>query len=136
MNTETLFNPLPSGSKITGYTSFVCNDCGCKKPIKHDGGTGFAEWDGKLVCYDCADIRQREELKDRSKPFTGYLGERNVTTWTGGELMRVTRETDWKIFGSHFHRGSCVHAIDCHGKHWYGRGAGRGMCITLRPCKP
>lgn len=129
-----------------GGSRKICHACSCQQvldcghPIgEHSHFTsGYATTpDKRRICYACADARQREDLKDRSKPFGAYLSDdgRKVTTWTGGELMTVTRETDWRIFGSSRNRGSCVSATDCHGKRWHGRGAGRGMCITLRPCK-
>lgn len=125
----------------------ICHACKCQQTLDcgHPIGehshfvSGYATTpEGKRICYTCADAEQREALKDTSRPFTAYLSSdgRKVTTWTGGELMQVTRETDWRIFGSHFNRGSCISATDCHGRRWYGRGAGRGMAITLRPRKP
>jgi hypothetical protein len=124
----------------------ICHACACKQTLdcghpigEHSPFTsGYAVTpDNRRICYACADARQREDLKDRSRPFTAYLSSdgRKVTTWTGGELMTVTRETDWRIFGSRRNVGSCISATDCHGNRWHGRGAGRGMAITLRPSK-
>jgi hypothetical protein len=124
----------------------ICHACqskqilDCGHPIgDHSYFTsGYATTsEGKRICYACADARQRDDLLDRSRPFGAYLSSdgRKITSWTGGELMTVTRETDWRIFGSRHNRGSCVTAIDCHGKRWHGRGAGRSTCITLRPSK-
>lgn len=163
MNTETIEtlscgHPLDAGHPYNGgkigwqFTfaldgkSKICHACACKQVLDcgHPIGehshitTGYAtKADGKRICYACADAEQREELRDTSKPCFAYLSGtgRAVTTWTGGELMRVERETDWRIFGSRHNRGSCVTARDCHGKRWHGRGAGRGMCIKLRACK-
>jgi len=124
----------------------ICHACACSQvldcghPIgEHSYFTaGYATLpDSRRICYACADAAQREELKDRSRPFCAYLSGdgSKVVTWTGGELMRVTRETGWRIFGSSRNRGACVTATDCHGQRWHGRGAGRGMAIKLRPCK-
>jgi hypothetical protein len=62
-----------------------------------------------------------------------------VTTWTGGELMRVTRAMPCKLTRQSFiheKRGFLsIHAVDTHGGHWHGRGS-EGVAIKLRPCKP
>lgn len=134
-----LTHPTPSGSKVGDETTFICHDCALPHAIKQNGGTGYAVCDNgaHLVCYACADKREREELKDTSRPFTSYVSSdgTKITTWTGGELMRITQSRPWSIFGSRWNKGVSIRAVDCHGKHWYGRGAGRGMCINLRACK-
>jgi len=118
-----------------------CDDCGTAFPIHpagQCGGTGYADCpnDGKRVCYPCADKRQVVELKDRSQPFTGYLSEgcERFTTWTGGTLGRVVALTEARS-GFHGSRQTIVRVRDVHGALWHGRGAGAGMCITLRPMK-
>ncbi len=127
----------------------ICHACKCAETLDcgHPVGehsnftTGHAVTpDNQRICYACVDARQREDLKDRSRPFQAYLSgpddtRLSVTTWTGGKLMSVTRATPWHIFGSRHNVGLCVRATDCHGKHWSGRGAGRSMSIILRPCK-
>jgi hypothetical protein len=124
----------------------ICHSCSCAQildcghPIgEHSYFTsGYAVTpDKRRICYTCADNSEREALRDTSKPCFAYLSGdgRKITTWTGGELMRVERETDWQIFGSRRNRGSCVTARDCHGKRWHGRGAGRSMCIKMRASK-
>lgn len=127
------------GQKIGPLTFFRCSCCHKVKATDGRGcSTGYAVTpNNRLMCYTCADAAQREELRDTSRPFFAYLAGngRNITTWTGGELMRVERETGWRIFGSRRNMGACVTARDVHGKRWYGRGAGRGMCIKLRACK-
>ena len=90
-----------------------------------------------MLSDEGAVIRERRELLDRSRPFTGYLSHdgKTFTTWKGAELGTVVR-IDEKVGRSR--DGSYLAHIrvrDVHGGMWQGRGAGRGMCITLRPCK-
>jgi hypothetical protein len=102
--------------------------------------TGTAKLpDGREICYDCADAAQRESLKDRIRPFTAYLSGdgRRVTSWSGGELMRVTQSTRCKLARWSWVHGadySSIRARDCHGGQWYGRGS-PGIAIKLHPCK-
>jgi hypothetical protein len=137
---------MPNQTNITNGTApkhadSTCTDCGAdlpKHPPGYCGGSGYAITpENRRICYACADKRQVADLLDRSKPFCAYLSTSGltITTWTGGKLMTVTRETDWRIFGSRHSVGSCVSAVDVHGKRWHGRGAGRGMAINLRPSK-
>jgi hypothetical protein len=121
--------------------TFTCADCGKTFPVQTSGGTGYARTaDGKTICYACADIRERAELKDRSKPFCAYLSSdgQRVTTWTGGELMRVTYSRPCRLTRQSFthsresFRSIC--ATDCHGGQWYGRGS-PGIVIKLRARK-
>lgn len=110
-------------------------------PVPVTGAAGYAvTHEGLHICYRCADAREREQLRDRSKPFCAYLSSdgASITTWTGGNLMRVTQSWPCKLTRqSQFHdRNSykCIRAVDVHGGRWYGRGSA-GICITLRPCK-
>ncbi len=124
--------------------------CGSVFPIHEKGycgGTGYAVTpDGTRICYACADKAQIEALKDRSKPFCAYvslvskdswLGYK-ITTWTGGELMRVTSARPCTLTRqSYTHDGRgymSIHAVDVHGGHWAGRGS-EGIAIKLRPVK-
>lgn len=124
-----------------GPASFIC--CKCKKacPLNTDGGggTGYARASREstdLICYPCADESQRVDMLDRSRPFGCYLSGdgRRVTTWTGGTLGDVvqsgTSRTGW-----HGTKITHVRVRDVHGAMWHGKGAGAGMCITLRPMK-
>lgn len=118
-----------------------CADCGVPFP-KHEpgysGASGYADFkDGKRVCYPCADKRQIEALKDRSKPFFAYVGKDNsITTWTGGKLMTITRAWPCKLTRQSFTHDRngylSIHAVDVHGGHWSGRGS-EGVAIKLRP---
>lgn len=117
--------------------------CGASFPIHpagYSGGSGYAVLpNGERICYACADKRQVEELKDRSKPFCAYVGRDNsITTWTGGKLMTITRAWPCQLTRqsfTHDRRGYLsIHAVDVHGGHWAGRGS-EGIAIKLRPVK-
>jgi hypothetical protein len=105
-------------------------DCG-HEAIPQGVGTGYAHLiDGRRVCYSCADEAQRRQVV-QDHTFVGYLDSdaRRVTTWTGGELAKVTRTkptADDKV---------SVWAVTPDGRYWYGRGAGRGMVLTMRTIK-
>lgn len=77
--------------------------CGAVFPQLPAGGgaSGYAVLpSGERICYPCADKRQIEELKDRSKPFFAYVGEGSITTWTGGVLMRITESRSCRLTAS------------------------------------
>ena len=116
--------------------SNTCTDCGkAFVPTAHTPGYAVLP-NGSRICYACADERQRADLLDRSKPFTGYLSGDGCrfTTWTGGTLGSVVRHnvsrTAWH--GAEMHH---VRVVDVHGNAWFGKGAGQGMALTVRPCK-
>lgn len=125
---------------MTEPKTFYCSDCRTVHPILTSGGTGYATLPNEdKVCYPCADKREIEELKDRSKPFCAYVGKGNsITTWTGGKLMTITRAwpcTLTRQSFTHDRKGYLsIHAVDIHGGHWAGRGS-EGMAIKLRPVK-
>jgi len=121
--------------------TFTCADCGKTFPVQTSGGTGYARTaDGKTICYGCADIRERAELKDRTRPFCAYVSSdgKAVTTWTGGRLGDVISSRPCALTRQSFthSRGSfrSVRVRDVHGGEWYGRGS-PGVCIKLRACK-
>lgn len=131
--------------KFEAQYRYRCADCAAAIPRPepgHTGGTGRAVFTGpdgteRSLCYPCADRRERETVAS-SRPgerFVGYIAGdgRHVTTWTGGTLMVIRRESQTRAgFG-----GSMVQywARDPLGRQWYGRGSGRGMCIRLRLTK-
>jgi len=120
----------------------TCADCGQPFPVQPAGSctTGYATLPKteQRICYPCADKREIEELRDRSKPFCAYVGNGTITSWTGGRLMTITRATpcaltrqSWTHDRRHF---KSIHAVDVHGGHWAGRGS-VGVVIKLRPVK-
>lgn len=118
--------------------------CACCRKVKATSGngcsTGYAVMPtDELYYYNCADVNQREELKDRSKPFVAYVDSagKNITTWTGGVLARITQSWPCQLTRRSFWHGngySCIRAVDVHGGKWFGRGS-PGIAIKLRPCK-
>jgi hypothetical protein len=139
---------LESGTQAKGVRHvdgvfFRCCDCGKVKATSGNGcSVGYARFgeSDSLVCYACADERQREELKDRSKSFGAYVSSdgKQITSWTGGLLMRVTQSWSCALSRrSNWHDAKsfkCIRAVDVHGGKWFGRGSA-GVCITMRPCK-
>lgn len=130
-----------SGVRHEAGVSFRCMACHAVKPVQTSGGTGYARpcnSDG-LLCYACADLAQIADLKDRSRPFSGYVSSDGctITTWTGGTLMRVTRSRPCQLTRASYTHDrksfASFHAVDVHGGHWHGRGS-PGICINLRPC--
>src|SRR5688500_16004336 len=95
-------------------------------PVPASGGaSGYARTrEGLHLCYACADAQQREELKDRSKPFFAYVSSdgKNITTWTGGVLMRITQSWPCKLTRQSWtHSQSSyksIRATDMHGGKW------------------
>jgi hypothetical protein len=123
---------------------FPCHDCQglIQKPDPAKTcAAGYATLPngGGRICYPCADKREREELKDNSKPFCAYVSSdgKSITTWTGGELMKITLWWTVRLTRLSFTHGRTIRhiqALDCHGKRWWGRG-NPGIAIRMRPCK-
>ena len=72
-------------SIIPRKTTFKCQDCHKELQRNSSGGTGYALYSGKKICYDCA---KKRELKQISKvPLGGrydfYWDGKKVTNWTG-----------------------------------------------------
>jgi len=121
--------------------SFQCAQCGAVKPVQTSGGTGYGyNAQDQIVCYACCTVNDKEQLKDRSKPFFAYInGEGNaIHTWSGGHLMKIARSRSCQLTRHSFWHSRdsfmSVHCVDVHGGHWHGRGSA-GICIKLRPCK-
>ena len=118
--------------------SLMCAETGKTFIAARDGFTvNYARTrDGQILSDEGVDLRERRELLDRSRPFGCYLSSdgRRVTGWKGNVLGQVTRESSSR---TGWHRSDITHVrvIDCHGNPWHGKGAGRGMCITLRASK-
>ena len=86
------------------------------------------------VCYVCCHAHDVAQLQDRTKPFVAYVScdGKSISNWPGANLGAVTAE--WRT-RSGFADVTCYQVRDVHGGRWYSKGSGRGMCITLRPCK-
>ena len=134
-----MFAPLnkqtPTKMKATRILS-----CGHEPTATTGCGTGYARThDGREICYECADDEQRAHLLDR-EPTCAYLstdGE-SVTTWSGGELGRVTWSRPARLTRQSFTHDRrsyrSVNVRDVHGNFWTGRGS-PGVLIRLRPMK-
>ena len=120
----------------------VCHVTGKKFIGAIDGITTNYARDSKGNIYsdEGVNITELEEIKNRSKPFTAYLSGdgKHITGWKGNELMRTiyAYKSNAGFTGWHKDGGqTIVRAIDNQGFEWYGRNAGKGMIITLRPAK-
>lgn len=140
MKTTILENSTQSrATRHESGVQFRCAACGGVFDVQTSGATGYAcRPDGGLICYPCADRGQRDELRDRSKPFCAYVSGdgKTVTTWTGGKLMDITDSRPCALTRrSYTHSAESYRSIrarDVHGREWAGRGS-PGIAIRLRP---
>lgn len=127
------------GGSIACYTPparpyrWTCADCGAVFPDSES----FATAGESAICYECAAARDREALRDRSRPFTGYLSGdgRTFATWAGKPLGAVIESRTVNLPRWSPVHGRTVRAVtirDVHGGLWYGRSS-PGVCITIRP---
>jgi hypothetical protein len=116
----------------------TCNETGRAFIAASDGCTfNYArDRQGYIFSDEGVDMRERRALLDRTQPFTCYLSSdgQRVTGWKGNILGYVTRSS---VSRTGFHGSTLTHVSvrDVHGNDWNGKGAGRGMCLTLRPSK-
>jgi hypothetical protein len=101
---------------------------------EHTTGTAHTT-DGREICWACADNESREQMKTAAS-FVVYVGDNNVTTWTGGNLGGILYRSVTHIFG---HKGIAYRIRDVHGQVWHGRHAGmfsgKGCALRIRRCK-
>lgn len=111
--------------------TIVCETCGgpC---IPTECTTGYGSTpDGGRHCFPCCDRMQRDEFA-AADSFFAYLNSAGtaVSTWTGGELARVTwRKRNRGGFGGEWWS---VDATAPDGSRWYGRGGGPGFWLRLK----
>jgi hypothetical protein len=123
-----------------GPATFYCVACKARCLLDTVGGftPGYAQKrdSDDMVCYPCADALQVAEIRDSAGPFYCYVSSdgKRVTTWTGGTLGTVTNYGESRA-GWNGGTIARFHVTDVHGRKWYGRGGGRGMCCTLRLAK-
>lgn len=117
-----------TGVPIT--TGYARMHKGCTVP-----STGKRIRAGGRACYSCTDECQRRDMA-LADVFLCYLASdgRTMTTWTGGQLARVTSETTSRT-GWYRSRITHVRAVAPDGSVWYGKGAGRGMFIRIHRAK-
>lgn len=111
----------------TGRAFIVARD-GCSFNYATDAA-------GRIYSDEGVNIRERRELLDRTRPFGCYISGdgKRVTGWKGNTLGTVVRSSRIRNpFGGYL---LAVTVCDVHGGYWHGRGAGEGMCITLRASK-
>jgi hypothetical protein len=104
--------------------------CGHSPSAHCEISTGTAHTrDGREICFDCADKEQRDEMRT-AEHYSGYLQDREIHTWSGGLLARVTSRVTRRVG---FYGSSRVYfaAIDLNGKRWYGNSPGDGMYCRL-----
>lgn len=112
--------------------SFPCATCGATIEPQTNGRTGYGKTaDGRRHCYPCCDRAEAEAFAAADAHFAYLSGDGNsVTTWTGGELARVTyRKRHAGTWGGEWWT---VDAVAPDGARWYGRGPGPGMYLRLR----
>lgn len=116
--------------------TLTCTETGKQFIAARDGiTTNYARnAAGEVFSDEGVDIRERRELLDRSRPFFCYVSGdgRRVTGWKGNKLGEVVSSSVGGGFGG---RLLHVRVRDVHGGLWHGKGAGAGMCITLRAMK-
>lgn len=88
--------------------------------------------DGRVLCYTCAEAEELAAFHEAAT-YGAYLSSdgRTVTTWTGATLAQVTSNTDADN-GWHGSTITHIRAVDSTGAHWFGKGGGEGMCLTMR----
>jgi len=95
--------------------------------------------EGRIFSDEGVDIQQKQDLLDRSKPFTGYISGdgKSLTGWKGNHLGAVIWTSPVRLARwSHFHgKAYAAYRIrDIHGGFWYGRSS-PSMCINIRAAK-
>ena len=113
-------------------------DCG-HEPTPGKFSTGSAtDHAGRTMCYPCADSAQAADMATLgTRRISLYLSSdgKNITTWTGGVMARVTEHGASNRAGFY---GSSIHYIrarDVDGVMWFGKNGGPGMSITLTRAK-
>lgn len=124
--------------KIQNETTNETLTCG-HPPTPDKYTTGYATSpNGEKMCFPCA---EKAELRDflNATRYTGYVNEdkKLITTWTGGELAKITGITrgnkHWSLNG--MWRMRYVYAVDSSGRHWYGYSSDSYEVVTLRVLK-
>jgi len=116
--------------------TLVCHKTGMPFVAALDGCTTNYATDnaGHVYSDDGVSLMDMEHIKEHSKPVGAYLSGdgKHITGWKGNILATVTQtsvsRTGW--YGSSI---THIQAVDQFGGRWYGKGAGNGICITIRP---
>lgn len=118
--------------------TLTCSETGKQFIAAREGCTTNYARDsaGNVFSDEGVDIREKRELLDRSKPFYCYVSSdgKTVGGWKGNKLGTIHNygesRSGWN--GDVIAR---FHVVDVHGQWWQGRGAGKGICCTLRAMK-
>lgn len=118
--------------------TLVCHKTGMSFVAAHDGCTTNYALDnaGHVYSDEGVSLMDMEHIKEHSKPIGAYLSSdgKNITGWKGNTLATVTWHSTSRT-GWHGSSITHIQAVDQFGGRWYGKGAGRGMYITIRPMK-
>lgn len=118
-------------------STVVCAETGKQFVVAHHGISFNYGYDseGRVYSDEGILIRTKRHLKERKGPIGVYVSSdgQTITAWKGENLGRITWSEE-KLSGF---AGRLLHvnAVDEFGGTWYGKGLGKGMCITLRPSK-
>ena len=122
---------------ITMGQTLTCAETGKQFIAERDGCSVNYAWgsNNEIFSDEGVDIREKRGLLDRAKPFYCYLScdGKTVGGWKGNVLGNVTILGRGRV--GFARSGYYVRVTDIHGGKWYGKNAGLGMCITLRPIK-
>lgn len=116
----------------------TCAETGKAFIAARDGCTvNYARNDkGETFSDEGVDICEKRRLLNRSETFYCYVSSdgKTVGGWKGNPLGMINSYNESR---SGWNGGTIARfrVIDVHGNYWSGRGAGRGMCCTLRPMK-
>ena len=123
---------------ITMGETLNCSVTGKPFIAARDGFTFNYAWgvDGNIISDEGVRQLDTEQIRDHSKPVGAYLSGdgKHITGWKGNTLATVTQRSTSRT-GWHGSRITHIRAVDQFGGLWYGKGAGNGMYITIRPMK-
>lgn len=92
--TDAIF-PLVLCEPVPGFTA----DCGhfiAALPAGYTGGSGYAVWENRKICYDCAAKDQARRMVETGKAtlyFIDKAGERRVCDWADKISFPVSNVT-------------------------------------------
>lgn len=118
----------------------TCHQTGKQFTVTSDGFTfNYArDGDGNILSDEGVRMLDARSMRAHSKPVGAYLSGdgKHITGWKGDILATVT-QTSVSRAGWYGSSITYIHirAVDQFGGLWYGKCAGRGMCITIRPVK-
>jgi len=116
----------------------TCSWTGKQFTVEKDGLTFNYALDGAGKIFSDEGVNEREQMAIHAhmRPVGAYLSGdgKHITGWKGNILATVTQHSTSRT-GWHGSRITHIQAVDQFGGLWYGKGAGNGMYITIRPVK-